>query len=158
MLPPLFIFAGFAFEKIFEISRSRWSAILPTLLLLAPGIYGFIQLHPYEYAYYNSLAGNPFRHYETDYWLTCYKEAIEQFDAPPGANLFVKREPYIAEYYAGKGIVIRDYRAEFGQIQSGDFVLVNTRANEDIKTFKDAPTVLQIERNHAIFCEIKQIP
>jgi hypothetical protein len=158
ILPPLFIFAGFAFDKIFEISKSRWSAILPTLLLLAPGIYGFIQLHPYEYAYYNSLAGNPFRRYETDYWLTCYKEAVEFFDAPPGANLFVKREPYIAEYYAGEGMVIRNYRAEFGQIQSGDFVLVNTRANEDLKTFKDAPAVLQIERNHAIFCEIKQIP
>ncbi len=158
MLPPLFIFAGFAFDKIFEISRSRWSAILPTLLLLAPGIYGFIQLHPYEYTYYNSLAGNPFRRYETDYWLTCYKEAVERLDAPEGANLFVKREPYIAEYYAGKEVAIRDYRAEFGEIQSGDFVLVNPRANEDIKTFKDAPVVLQIRRGDTVFCEIKQIP
>jgi hypothetical protein len=158
MLPPIFIFAGFAFDKIFEISRSRWSAILPTLLLLAPGIYGFIQLHPYEYTYYNSLAGNPFRRYETDYWLTCYKEAVERLDAPEGANLFVKREPYIAEYYAGEEVIIRDYRAEFGEIQSGDFVLVNTRANEDLKTFKDAPVVLQIRRGDAVFCEIKQIP
>jgi hypothetical protein len=158
ILPPLFIFTGFAFDKLFEISRSHWSAIVPTLLLLAPGIYGSIQLHPYEYAYYNSLAGSPFRRYETDYWLTCYKEAIDQFDAPTGANLFVKREPYIAEYYAGEDITIRDYRAEFAEIESGDFILVNTRANEDIKTFKDAPVVLQIERNQAIFCEIKQIP
>jgi len=37
-------------------------------------------------------------------------------------------------------------------------VLVNTRANEDNKTFKDAPVVLQIRRGHAVFCEIKQIP
>jgi hypothetical protein len=127
-------------------------------LLLAPGIYGFIQLHPYEYTYYNSLAGNPFRRYETDYWLTCYKEAVERLDAPEGANLFVKREPYIAEYYAGGEVIIRDYRAEFGKIQSGDFVLVNTRANEDLKIFRDAPVVLQIRRGDAVFCEIKQIP
>jgi len=127
-----------------------------------PGIYASIQLHPYEYTYYNSFAGNTFRRYETDYWLTCYKDAVEQFDEPTlrqaQGELFVKREPYIAEYYADKSITIRDYRAEFGKIQSGDFVLVNTRANEDLKTFKDAPVVLQIRRGDAVFCEIKQIP
>ena len=53
------------------------------ILLLAPGIYGMIQLHPYEYTYYNSFIGGTggvFRHYETDYWLTCYKQAVEEFD------------------------------------------------------------------------------
>lgn len=161
MLPPLFIFAGFAFEKIFEIIKPRWAVGLLACLLLSPGIYGFLQLHPYEYAYYNSFAGGSggaFRRYETDYWLTCYKEAVEGFDARKDTNLFVKREPYIAEYYAGENVIIRDYRAEFGEIQSGDFVLVNTRANEDQKTFKDAPVVLQISRGNAVFCEIKKIP
>lgn len=160
MLPPMFIFAGFAFEKIFELIKPRWVVGALTILLLAPGIYGFIQLHPYEYAYYNSFAGGTsgaFRTYETDYWLTCYKEAVEKFDEP-GVQLFIKREPYIAAYYANKKVNIRDYRTEFGKIQSGDFVLVNTRANEDIKTFKDATVVLQIRRGNAVFCEIKQIP
>ncbi len=159
MLPPLFIFAGFAFEKLFELFKPRWAFAALTLLLV-PGIHGFVQLHPYEYTYYNSLTGGTsgaFRAYETDYWLTCYKEAIEQFKEP-NAQLFVKRESYIAEYYAAEYITIRDYRTEFGSIQSGDFVLVNTRANEDIKTFKDAPVVLQIRRGNAVFCEIKQIP
>ncbi len=161
ILPPLFIFAGFAFDKIFELVKSRWAVGLLTSLFLLPGILGFIQLHPYEYAYYNSLTsgvGGAFRTYETDYWLTCYKEAVEGFDARKRVNLFVKREPYIAEYYAGENVIVRDYRDEFGQIQSGDFILVNTRANEDIKTFKDAPVVLQIGRGNAVFCEIKQIP
>ncbi|MDO9301360.1 MAG: hypothetical protein Q7T89_08250, partial [Anaerolineales bacterium] len=165
MLPPLFIFAGFAFEKIFEILKPRWAIGTLTFLLLAPGIYAFIQLHPYEYAYYNSFAGGTsgaFRAYETDYWLTCYKEAVEQFNEPTlrqaQGELFVKREPYIAAYYANENVTIRDYRAEFGKIQSGNFVLVNTRANEDIKTFKGAPVVLQIRRGNAVFCEIKQIP
>ena len=160
MLPPIFIFAGFAFEKIFELIKSRWAVGALTVLLLAPGVFGYIQLHPYEYAYYNSYAGSTsgaFRTYETDYWLTCYKEAVEKFDEP-NAQLFVKREPYIAEYYANENVTTRDYRTEFGKIQSGDFVLVNTRANEDTKTFKDAPVVLQIRRGSAVFCEIKQIP
>jgi len=160
MLPPLFIFAGFAFEKIFESLKTRWAAGAMLLILLASGVYNFIQLHPYEYAYYNSFAGGTsgaFRAYETDYWLTCYKEAVEKFDEP-NAQLFIKREPYIAGYYANENITIRDYRAEFGKIQSGNFVLVNTRANEDIKTFKGAPIVLQIRRGNAVFCEIKKIP
>ena len=162
MLPPLFIFAGFAFEKIFELIKPRWAVGLLTFLLLAPGIYGALQLHPYEYAYYNSFTGGTsgaFRTYETEYWLTCYKEAVEQFNEHRTlSELFVKREPYIAAYYAGENITIRDYRTEFGKIQSGDFVLVNTRTNEDIKTFKDAPVVLQIRRGNAVFCEIKQVP
>ena len=160
MLPPLFIFAGMAFEKILETFKPRWIAVAVTLLLIVPGVYASIQLHPYEYTYYNSFTGGTsgaFRRYETDYWLTCYKDAIEQFDTP-NAQLFVKREPYIADYYADENITIRDYRAEFGNIKSGDFVLVNTRANEDAKTFKDAPAVLQIRRGNAVFCEIKQIP
>jgi hypothetical protein len=161
ILPPLFIFAGFAFEKLFESIKTVWGAGLISLILLAPSIFSLIQLHPYEYTYYNSLVGGTsgaFRSYETDYWLTCYKESVEQFNGT-GVQLFVKREPYIAEYYADKNsISIRDYRAEFGKIQSGDFVLVNTRANEDIKTFKDAPVVLQVRRGNAVFCEIKQVP
>jgi hypothetical protein len=160
MLPPIFIFAGFAFEKLLEVIKTRWAIGVIAFVLLAPAIYNLVQLHPYEYTYYNSFTGGTsgaFRNYETDYWLTCYKESIEKFNEP-NAQLFVKREPYIAEYYADKNITIRDYRAEFGKIQSGDFVLVNTRANEDNKTFKDAPVVLQIRRGHAVFCEIKQIP
>jgi hypothetical protein len=160
MLPPIFVFAGFAFEKIFEIVKKRWVMSVITFILLAPGVYNLAQLHPYQYAYYNSFTGGTsgaFRTYETDYWLTCYKDAIEQFDKP-NTQLFVKREPYIAAYYADENIAIRDYRTEFGNIQPGNFVLVNTRANEDIKTFKGAPVVLQIRRGNAVFCEIKQIP
>ncbi len=159
MLPPIFIFAGFAFEKIFDALKSGWLSIAISILILAPAVYSAVQLHPYQYAYYNSFIGGTsgaFRKYETEYWLTCYKEAVEKFNEP-NAQLFIKREPYIAAYYA-KGINIRDYRAEFGKIKSGDFVLVNTRTNEDVKTFKDAPIVLTVSRGGATFCEVKQIP
>ncbi len=181
MLPPLFIFAGFAFEKIFallknyqlppfDIAQGKFThysllSILFSLLIFLPAIYSSIQLHPYQYAYYNTFIGGTsgaFRTYETEYWLTCYKEAIEQFDQltlrQAQGTLFVKREPYIAAYYANKNISIRDYRAEFGKIKSGDFVLVNTRTNEDIKTFRDAPIILKISRGDAVFCEVKKIP
>ncbi len=158
ILPPVFIFTGFAFEKLFLATKKQWGVI--AIILFAPAILGSIKLHPYEYTYYNLFTGGTsgaFRVYETEYWLTCYKEAVQGFQEQD-AQLFIKREPYIAEYYANKNITIRDYRVEFNKIQPGDFVLVNSRTNEDLKTFKDAPIVLSIQRGDAVFCAIKKIP
>ncbi len=160
ILPPVFVFAAFAFERIFSAVKKESVFVLLSLLLLAPSLYSSFKLHPYQYAYYNIFIGGTsgaFRLYETEYWLTCYKESVGRFNKKD-VNLFVKREPYIAAYYAGEDIRIRDYRTEFGKIQSGDYVLVNTRTNEDRKTFKDAPVILDVRRGNAIFCEVKQIP
>lgn len=139
-------------------TKKQWVVI--AIILFAPAIWGSIKLHPYEYAYYNLFTGGTsgaFRVYETEYWLTCYKEAVQGFHEQD-AQLFIKREPYIAQYYANKNITIRDYRVEFNKIQPGDFVLVSSRTNEDLKTFKDAPIALSIQRGDAVFCAIKQIP
>ncbi len=163
MLPPLFLFTGFAFDAILKAFRNRWGSALLILILLAPGLRSAWQLHPYEYAYYNSFTGGTsgaFRTFETEFWLTCYREAVLEFDqkAPQGSQLFIRREPYIAAYYASPDIAIRDYRTEFSQIQTGDFVLVNTRTNEDRSTFHDAPVFISVQRGKAVFCEVKQIP
>ena len=163
ILPPLFIFAGFAFETIFNWLKQSWQQILLAIAILAFGILPIIQLNPYQYAYYNNFAGGVdgvFRNYETEYWLTCYREAVlglEQI-AEPGAQLFVRREPYIAAYYADSNITIRDFRTEQKDMKSGDYYLVNTRSNEDLKSLSDAPTVLEVSRLGATFCVVKQVP
>jgi hypothetical protein len=163
ILPPIFIFTGIAFEFLLEHIAVYWLRAGLILVLMVPGIAGIIQLHPYEYTYYNSFVGGTsgvFRTYETDYWLTCYKEAVEQLDqsVTNPANLYVHREAYIAAYYANKNINVQELRGEFNAVKSGDFILVNTRTNEDRKVFKDAPNVLQIARGDAIFCTMRQIP
>jgi hypothetical protein len=43
-------------------------------------------------------------------------------------------------------------------IHSGDYILVNSRTNEDRKTFHDAPVVFEVGRDGAVFCVVKQIP
>jgi hypothetical protein len=163
MLPPVFLFAGLGIQEILKRMNAQWMRYGFTALVLLPAIYNGITLHPYQYAYYNSYIGgtdSAFREYETDYWLTCYKEAVEDFNAvaPQNANLFVKREPYIAAYYTRADINVLDFRADLKQAQPGDYLLVNSRANEDIQTMKDASIFLEVERNGAIFCVIKQIP
>jgi hypothetical protein len=163
ILPPVFFFAGFAFEKLFDLLRRNWLRLGSVTLLLLFGIIPAIQLHPYQYTYYNNLAGGVdgvFRNYETEYWLTCYREAVLQFNekAPAGSQLFVRREPYIAAYYASDDITIRDFRTEQSEMQSGDFYLANSRSNEDLRFLRNEPNFIEISRMRATFCVIKQIP
>ena len=122
-----------------------------------------MKLHPYEYTYYNTFIGGTdgaFRNYETDYWLTCYKDAVERLNTITSdpINLFVKREAYVAAPYANDNISVLDLRGAADQVQSGDYVLINTRTNEDRSTFRDAPIVIEIKRGDATFCIVRQIP
>lgn len=163
ILPPLFIFAGFAFDVLFQWLKQTWQKIIITFAILAFGILPIVQLHPYQYAYYNNIAGGMsgvFRNYETEYWLTCYREAVLGLNqlAEPGTQLFVRREPYIAAYYADSNITIRDFRTEQKEMKSGDYYLVNTRSNEDLKFLRDEPAVIEVSRMGATFCIIKQVP
>ena len=163
ILPPLFIFAGFSFEFLFNLLKQNWQKFVLALCILAFGILPIIQLHPYQYAYYNNLAGGVggvFRSYETEYWLTCYRESVLGLNqlAEPGTQLFVRREPYIAAYYADSDITIRDFRAEQKDMQPGDYYLVNTRSNEDLKFLRDEPAVIEVSRLGATFCLIKKVP
>ncbi|MCL4268117.1 MAG: hypothetical protein KJZ72_01165 [Anaerolineales bacterium] len=163
ILPPLFIFAGFAFEALSNWLGQRWQKIITGIAILAFGILPITQLHPYQYAYYNNLAGGMdgvFRNYETEYWLTCYREAVLSLNqlAESGSQLFVRREPYIAAYYADANITVRDFRTEQNEMQSGDYYLVNTRSNEDLRFLRDEPAIIEISRMGATFCVVKQVP
>lgn len=163
ILPPLFVFAGFAFEAFFSFIKRTWQKALFALVILAFGIIPIIRLHPYQYAYYNAFVGGvggAFRHYETEYWLTCYREAVLELNqiAPSGSRLFVRREPYIAAYYADPKIVVRDFRGGQKDMQSGDYYLVSTRSNEDLTLMSGKPAVVEVSRLGAAFCLVKQVP
>jgi hypothetical protein len=172
ILPPVFIFIGFAFEFLFERIGLLFRSVGPiiswlyaglVLALILPGLSAIFRLHPYEYTYYNSFIGGTdgaFRNYETDYWLTCYKDAVQQLNdmTSQPVRLFVKREAYVAAPYANANIDVLDLRNTTEQIQSGDYVLVNTRLNDDLSTFRDAFNVIEIKRGDATFCFVRQIP
>jgi hypothetical protein len=159
ILPPIFLFAGFAFEQIQKYLKQNWLNALIVLILLAPGVYADIHLHPYEYTYYNSIvggAGGAFRKYETDYWLTCYKEVLERVNASPPANktIYIQREIDIAQYYAG-ALSVRDLKS--AQIAAGDWMLFSTRANLDqVSVYRKAPEIFSVGRDGAVFCVVKQ--
>lgn len=163
MLPPAFALAAAGMDWLFARMQSPTWRVSVAAVALLPGLAGIWALHPYEYAYFNSLVGGTqgaFRHYETDYWLTCYKEAVERFNGTvtDPARLFVHREAEVAAPYARSNITVLEERTERSEIAPGDYILVNTRTNEDLHTFRDAPELLSVGRAGAVFCVIRRIP
>ena len=158
ILPPIFIFAGFAFEQLFRWIRPVSAQSIMILIVLAFGIKSNIDLHPYQYTYYNAFVGGTSGaegSYETDYWLTCYKEALEEFEkiSSEEETLIVYREAVNAAYYASDRIEVIGYRP----LKAGDYLLLSARLNEVNTVKKHSPNIIEIGRDGATFCAIREI-
>jgi hypothetical protein len=163
LLPPVFIVSSFTFQAAFERLR-KMRVVLPILAVLAlPGIMGLIALHPYPYTYYNALVGGTggaFRRFDTDYWLTCYKETMSHVNeaAPSGTTLFALRQPSIAQAYAAPGITIERFDPDDDRTFPGSLLLLTTRTNADQIYYPNAPEWHRVGRAGAVFCVVKQLP
>ncbi len=164
IVPPLFVFAGLGADALMRWITSRRLQGLLALVLLLPGLYAGLRLHPYQYTYYNLYAGGTHGaayRYETDYWLTCYKDAMGWINqnGQDGQRVFVNREGYIAAYYAKKGLEVIDLSQPVTfPAQAGDYSLQNSRADPGIRKFREDPTAILIQRQGAIFCAIRTYP
>jgi len=136
-LPPLFIFAGIGLEWLWTRCRPRVMGAAVVTALLAPGVLGVLTLHPYEYTYFNALVGGTqgaFRRYETDYWCTSYREAMEQINAvaPTGGVVAVSGPSVTAKQDARADLVIRQMDDGTDPVADRvDFGLACTRSNSD---------------------------
>jgi hypothetical protein len=156
ILPPIFMMAGVAFEKI---KRPVLQAALIGLLLV-PGIVDGARLHPYEYIYYNRFIGGvqaAFRKYELDYWGTSYREAANYLNAaaPANSNIWVEGPVQILQLYARHDLkIFSTYEA--ARADHYDYVVVTTRYNLDLQTYPDARIVHTIERDGSLLTVIKE--
>jgi hypothetical protein len=119
-------------------------------LVLAPGILGIAQLHPYEYAYYNRLVGGvrgAFRSYELDYWCTSYREAMGWINeaAPARAEIAVAPPELVAAHFARSDLRVF-YAQEPDDLVGHDPVLGLGcgRGDNDIGFFPDSPVVAEV--------------
>ena len=163
ILPPVFILCGLVFQVFWEWLQNRWAYALVLVVLVMPGVIGIARLHPYEYTYYNELVGGTggvYRQYETDFWLTCYRELMAQVDeqVPAGTTIFVHRQPSIAQEYAAPGINIARFDPDDDQTFSGSLLLLTTRANVDLSLHPEAPEIFNVGREGATFCLVRDIP
>jgi hypothetical protein len=161
--PPIFICAGLGLQFIQDRThRVSWKTFWLILAVL-PGVYWLFALHPYQYVYYNSLAGGltgAFRRYEMDYWTTSYREATRFINetAPEGARVLVWGPEHTVASYARPDLVIEKYRKEnINSNASADFAIVSSRNNKDITLFPEAEVLWTTGRSRVIFTVVKQL-
>jgi len=160
--PPLFILAGLAFQVLWSrLNRKGWFVFIGALALL-PGLYWDIELHPYQYVYYNSLAGQTsgaYRHYELDYWCSSYKEAIGYLNqaAPLNAIIYVRGPNRVAGTYARPDLVIVPDYLPPDPLKMPQFAVITTRENLDQTTYPASKSVYQVERAGATLTVVKQV-
>ena len=158
LLPPIFFLPGVALDRIFRMLTRPVFRIGLLALIVLPGIYVAIRLHPYEYIYYNILVngtGGASRTYEMDYWSLSLKEAIEDVNrvAPQHAKVLVQGGPkLIGEQYSRSDLQM--YYPQDGDVPQKQYdyaVLLNRNHCQQ------AQTVFTIGRRGAVFAYVKYI-
>ena len=96
LLPPMAAAAGWTLSEAFSagrLPRGFRGACAAALIGIALSVcVDIVQLHPYEYVYFNRLSGGlagQYRKFETDYWSISYREGLEwvlKELAPPDAR------------------------------------------------------------------------
>lgn len=130
----------------------RGGALAALAGLLVVGIWPLLRLHPYQYIYYNMLAGGTsgsLGRFETEYWFTSTREGIvslESFlDAHPDerpenrpVRVFLSGPWQVAEPFLPEGFAIT------GDVSEADFILSNTQMM--VHTLFDGTEIFRIER------------
>jgi hypothetical protein len=162
LLPPLFIAAGIAMDKLMEIVNIPLFKPGLLLLIALPGIYAGIQLHPYEYIYYNRLIGGvqgAYRQFELDYWGTSFKEAMGYVNqnAQEGTQVVVIGPRQLVRQYARRDLEISGFQRVDTQGAANYYGVFLTRSNEDQDRCLEAETVFAVERDSGVLSYVKKI-
>jgi hypothetical protein len=149
--------------------RVRLAAGAALVLALALPVADLVRLHPYQSSYFNLLVGGlagAEGRYETDYWKSSYKEAMEWLNARsaerPERPLRVlvaanALSVWCAEAYAGEGIELaRTFESGLrGALPEPFDYYVATYRYGKRENFPDSPIVHTIGRDGAVFTVIR---
>jgi len=162
LLPPLFILAGLALDYLFRTFTTGTARFLLLLLFSSSGIVSAIQLHPYEYIYYNSFVGGirgAFRDFEMDYWDTSFTEAAQYLNqvAPQNARVIVIGAVDLFRAQSRPDLQIVNIDVVKGEGGRYDYAVIHSRRNLDERRCKEARVMHTIGRKGAVFVVIKQL-
>jgi len=163
IIPPLFLVVGLALEKLFQSLHNAYINILILVLLLLPGIYPIVRLHPYEYTYYNSFIHDSYRRFEADYWAISFREAIEYL------NRVAPRRSKVIVYGPGDADNVSDFArpdlivdpingTRYDASNDYQYAIISTRNDRDLKRNTDWETIYLVQRDGNIFTLVKQKP
>ena len=160
LLPPLFLIAGVGLDWTLRFLRRPVTRFLFLLLIVLPGLYANVNLYPYQYIYYNQLAGGvrgSYRVFELDYWHLAFKEAqgyVNQV-ASPNANIFVGDSKPSAQTFGRPDLIFNAFGARRRICEKYDYIIVSTAENSDEK-FAEFPTVFVVERDGVPLVYVKK--
>lgn len=162
IIPPLFVFMGIVLDSIYKWIKHKCVFVVILAVLLFPGVYQNITLHPYQYIYYNQFVGGvsgAFHRFEMDYWVTSYRDATLYLNkkAPLESKVLVVGPRRIFMRYAREDLNQGWFTAE--KIETTDkpvYVIVSTRYKYK-KVFPEAEIVHEITTDGAVLSVVKRI-
>lgn len=160
ILPPLFILAGTGLDWLFNKFSTPLYRCLILFVAVLPALIADVNLHPYQYIYYNQFIGGvrgAFRNYQLDYWDTSYRDAALYLNkvAPEGASIVPIGPHEVFEAYARPDLQVIDSYSVTGNWQEYDYIVISTRNNVDLD-FKQYETIYTIERAGAVLAVVKR--
>jgi len=160
ILPPLFLLAGLGLDWLLSLARRPVIQYAIIFLIVLPGLYANIRLYPYQYVYYNQLAGGlrgAYRVFELDYWSLAFKEAQSYINQTAGenANVFVGDSKPSAQTFARPDLILNALGSRKNNWENYDYIIVSTAQNDDEK-FAKFPTVFVVERDGVPLAYVKK--
>ena len=132
-VPPLAVLAGVSFAAVLKSSGYRYAKALASVLILiavASTAHDMIQLHPYEYIYFNRVIGGGLKRasakFETEYWGSSFSEGAEWLieNYHPDCREVIRVAPCAPEfqsgYYFDKSIEAKDRFRQVAEELNGD--------------------------------------
>lgn len=162
LFPPLFLAAGVALELLFKYLRAAPARAAVLLIMILPGVYPAVRLHPFEYVYYNSLirgTDGAYRLLEMDYWGTSFQQSMEYInaEAPRGAGILVFGPDLVVSQYARPDLQVGTPGGSVVPQNGYDYAIILTRQNLDERNCRKAPIVFRVGRRGATFAVVKKL-
>jgi hypothetical protein len=161
--PPIILSAAIGLSTMIRALPWRSARMAICLLAIMPGIVAIISLHPYEYIYYNMFTGGvegAYGRYQTDYWCTAYREAMElvNADAEPNADVAVWGVKDPAAPYAREDLKLYNVRRkEEVRAIDPDYVIVGSFCGVEKSFLADIENTWEIKEGGATLAVIKKL-
>jgi hypothetical protein len=159
LVPPAILIAGMGIKFVYERINSKIVKTILLIMILAPGLIGIIQLHPYEYIYYNSFIGtvdHVYRRFEVDYWCTSLRESIDFLNksAPYNSSVVILGPTTAAIPFARKDLKINDTNIFGDEL---DYVITCRYAIWEDTKYSDSEVIYEVRRGNGILAQVKAI-
>jgi hypothetical protein len=160
IMPGAFLISALSIDFICKKMERKWINALVIVAILFPGFLADIQLHPYEYAYYNSFIGGvqgAAHYYDVDYWLTCYKDLAQQINADEKGRVkvYIDFAPQLIKYYANENIIVNTIDHIF--YPRGSYFILPLKLEEELR-FPKYPIAYSVKLDGVNLCVAKKRP